>query len=122
MIQDMHRAVSTWALLALTILAATCMDSPFADETESPAEVLSASVAPDPGGIFHTLAVHLDRKSRVVVDYRDEDGQLLRLESETVDTVHRLLLSRLHAQREYSVEVRAITATGQTGHGVARQF
>jgi hypothetical protein len=110
-------SLGAWRAIAPVILATACQDSPVSNRTDTPAQVLSALVAADPGGIFHSVSVQLDRRNRVVLDYWESGGERLRVESDAEDTLHRLFLSRLRARREYAFEVRAVTAVGESGTG-----
>jgi hypothetical protein len=76
--------------------------------------VVYARVRDDPAPLSRTLAIGVERPSRVLVDYWESDGERLRVEASGEAEMHKLFLPRLRAGREYNYQVRSYTEAGDT--------
>jgi hypothetical protein len=101
----LRRAARLW-LLALPLTVASC-DSPAAPGAEVP-RILSFDVDAASGPIFRTVVVRLDRVAHVEAEYGTDGLPALRVRSQNADTLHRLFLPRLRAQRSYTFAVRGV--------------
>jgi hypothetical protein len=108
--------------LAWVFAPAACDPSPTGSDGDPAPEVVATGVLQGGAGIFRTLTVQLDREGTLVADYWSGDGERLQVESRTAGVTHAIFLPRLRANREYQVDLRAVSPAGDTGTTVASSF
>lgn len=103
------RSISLSALLVLAVLSAC--DDPSAPP-EPHARVLAVTIDSSMGPTFRWATVILDRPSGIELTYGAEGTRVLTLPLNDTVQLHRVMLPRLRASREYVLEAAVIGSTG----------
>lgn len=93
------------ALATLTLLASACGEDPTGPV---PVAVLEFSVDSSAGPLIRVANVKLDRPAAIEITYGASDTPVLTMPANSQSTAHRVVLPRLHAARDYDLQVTVL--------------